>query len=73
LIIWKDIPAMLCTCDICGYSWKSVAAQPPKWCGNKKCRSREWNGKKPARGKIALPAPHKVGRPKTIALADDLF
>jgi hypothetical protein len=66
------IPAKHCVCDLCGYRWVSTAAEPPKWCGNPKCRSREWNGKKQRshRMEITLPAPRKPGRPKTITLVE---
>jgi len=70
-----EIKAMLCTCDVCGHSWKSFCTQPPTWCPNPECRSREWNGKKYRKhgSEIKLPAPRKGGRPKTIAVLGDEF
>jgi hypothetical protein len=65
----KDItiPARLCTCCLCGYSWITLLAPPrlPSHCQNRECRSREWNGKKPKRvpekkPAVILPKPKKV-------------
>jgi hypothetical protein len=49
-----------------------MGTQPPRWCQNKQCRSRQWNGKKaqPWKPALKLPTPRKRGRHKTIALLD---
>lgn len=64
------VPALECTCGICGHVWHSLAppSRPPLWCANSLCRSREWDGSKvrrkprrPARAPaVVLPRPQKV-------------
>jgi hypothetical protein len=66
-----NITAKQCTCDVCGYKWLSFVAEVPESCRSRKCRSRQWDGKKKPSGvKIQLPAPRKRGRPRSIALID---
>jgi hypothetical protein len=69
----KVITVKECTCDVCGYHWTSTAPTPPRWCANKDCRSREWNGRKlpSLTDEIKLPAPRKAGRPKTATFFDE--
>jgi hypothetical protein len=66
------IPVKLCECNLCAYSWLSLALKPPESCRNRHCRSREWNGKKRVShiDEIKLPPPRKAGRPKTITMFD---
>ena len=59
------IPARYCVCDVCSYDWHSIAERIPSHCQNRKCRSREWNGKKErkvpeAKPKVILPKVVKV-------------
>jgi hypothetical protein len=65
-----QIPAKRCECDICHYSWISIATTLPECCRSLQCRSREWNGKKMVShvNEIKLPSPRPPGRPKTITL-----
>lgn len=69
------IQAKLCRCEKCGHSWVSMSNRPPRHCRNRKCRSREWNGKKQEvrshRNEIKLPAPRQAGRPRLIARAEE--
>jgi tRNA(Ile2) C34 agmatinyltransferase TiaS len=60
------IPALLCKCEKCGHEWESVGDEPPTNC--RKCRSREWNGKKRLSHtrEIRFPAPRKGGRPRVV-------
>jgi hypothetical protein len=57
-------PALKCTCELCKYSWLTLATNPPGICP--KCRSREWNGKKrtgrPPSGELlaTMPRPKKL-------------
>jgi ribosomal protein L37E len=57
------IPAIECTCERCGYEWVSIAKELPEACPSRRCRTREWNGKKGQRepgSKIELPKPMRV-------------
>lgn len=56
------IPALACTCEICGYPWYSISKTLPDACPNRECRSREWNGVKVRRkrDKIDLPKPPRI-------------
>ena len=58
------------TCDVCGYNWTSLAQNIPIFCPNKKCRSREWNGKKQRKPQ---PARAVLPKPKRVRMGDDEF
>lgn len=68
MVLTTTVPARLCTCDKCGYSWVLYEGNPPIRCASKTCRTREWNGKKQQVrshvNEIKLPAPRSGGRPK---------
>jgi hypothetical protein len=68
------VPAKLCTCERCIFEWLSLTSQPPQFCRNPECRSKEWNGKKhQVRShvhEIKLPAPRTGGRPRTRPIFD---
>ena len=63
-MILRDVlvPGKELRCDLCGWTWVSIASDLPDFCPNRDCRSREWNGKKkrirPTR--IQLPKPTRV-------------
>lgn len=57
------VQAYRCTCNQCGHQWSTLAL--PSGCPNRKCRSRQWDGKKTKkaperRSRIKLPKPVKV-------------
>jgi hypothetical protein len=59
------IPGKSLRCDVCKYTWASIASRLPDACANPDCRSREWNGKKKKRRpapkpKIVLPKPQRI-------------
>jgi hypothetical protein len=60
------VPAKSLICDQCQHGWLSITRYLPEKCPA--CRTRAWNGKKMPSyvNQIALPAPRKPGRPKTI-------
>ena len=66
------IVAHKCTCDVCRYQWVTTRAEPPQFCQNRQCRSREWNGKKKPSyvNQIKLPTPRR-GRRLSITLLDE--
>lgn len=70
-----QVTANACECDVCHYKWVSITPEPPVFCPNKKCRSREWNGKilKKHGKEISLPAPRKTGKIRTAIMLDEEF
>lgn len=62
-MILRDVmvPGKELKCQECLFVWVSIAKDLPECCPNKKCRSREWNGKKRrVRAKIVFPKPTRV-------------
>jgi len=47
-----SVPAIHCTCDVCGYEWTTFGLKVPVRCAGRMCLSHRWNGVK------------QVGRPK---------
>lgn len=69
------VPGKSLKCDACGWPdvegrkhpkpWVSIGDRLPDACPNRKCRSREWDGKKKKRKpavkpKITLPKPNRI-------------
>jgi hypothetical protein len=69
------IPATECRCEVCGHEWTQTDGKIPTHC--RKCRSREWNGKKQFVQshvhEIKLPAPRNISETKNKARNTALF
>ena len=64
------VPGKHLKCDVCLLPWVSIASELPKFCPNRDCRSRQWNGKKQKRKPARLPSV-ELPKPQRIRTVDE--